>query len=79
MEKSEIIAKVNHVLAEEFEVEESIITPDANIKNTLQLDSLSLVDMVVLIDNEFSVKIPSADLVKVPTFADLYDYLAQRV
>ena len=62
MDKNELIAKVNACLAEEFEVEESIITPDAPIKQTLQLDSLSLVDMVALIENEFGVKIPTADL-----------------
>ena len=79
MEKNELIAKVNSVLAEEFEVEESIITPDANIKQTLQLDSLSLVDMVALIESEFGVKIQPADLAQVKTFDALYDYLAERV
>ena len=43
MEKNELIAKINETLADEFEVEVSDITPDANIKETLQLDSLSLV------------------------------------
>ena len=79
MEKSELIAKVNSVLAEEFEVEESIITPEANIKKTLMLDSLSLVDMLVLIESEFGVKIQPTELVKVQTFEALYDYLAERV
>ena len=65
-------------MAEEFEVEESIITPEAPIKQTLQLDSLSLVDMVALIENEFGVKIPSADLGQILTFQALYDYLAER-
>ena len=78
MERNELIAKVNSVLAEEFEVEESIITPDAPIKQTLQLDSLSLVDMVALIENEFGVKIPSAELGQIKTFEALYDYLAER-
>ena len=78
MERKELIAKVNAILAEEFEVEESIITPDAPIKQTLQLDSLSLVDMVALIENEFGVKIPSADLGQIKTFEALYDYLAER-
>jgi acyl carrier protein len=35
--------------------------------------------MVALIDNEFGVKIQSAELAKIPTFAALYDYLAERV
>ena len=78
MERKELIAKVNAVLAEEFEVEESIITPDANIKQTLQLDSLSLVDMVALIENEFGVKIPSAELGQIKTFEALYDYLEAK-
>ena len=79
MEKKELIAKINSVLAEEFEVEESIITPEANIKKTLMLDSLSLVDMLVLIESEFGVKIKPTELVKVQTFEALYDYLAERV
>ena len=79
MEKNELIAKINSVLAEEFEVEESIITPEANIKKTLMLDSLSLVDMLVLIESEFGVKIQPTELVKVQTFEALYDYLAERV
>ena len=39
MEKNELIEKINEVLAEEFEIEVSDITPEANIKETLQLDS----------------------------------------
>ena len=35
MEREELIAKVNEVLAEEFEKEVSEITPDADIKQTL--------------------------------------------
>ncbi len=78
MTKEEIIAKVNEVLAEEFEVEESVITPDADIKSTLELDSLSLVDLVALIDTTFKVKIQTADLPSVKTFGALYDYIESR-
>ncbi len=75
MEKNELIAKINEVLAEEFEIEVADITPDANIKETLQLDSLSLVDMVALIESEFGVKIKSTELVNIQTFAALYDFV----
>lgn len=43
----EIIEKATVVLAEEFEVEASEITADASLKDTLGLDSLDLVDVVV--------------------------------
>ena len=55
------------------------LTPDANIKKTLELDSLSLVDMIALIDNEFGVKIANTDLPKIQTFQALYDYLADNM
>ena len=75
MTREEIIAKVNSVLAEEFEVEESTLTHDASSKNTLALDSLSLVDLVAIIQTEYRVKIPAEDLPKIQTFNDLYDYI----
>lgn len=75
MEKNELIEKINEVLAEEFEIEVEDITPEANIKETLQLDSLSLVDMVALIESEFGVKIKSSELINIQTFAALYDFV----
>ena len=79
MTREEIIAKVNSVLAEECEVEESTITPEANVKNTLALDSLSLVDLVALIQYTYKIKIPAEDLPKIQTFNDLYDYIESHI
>jgi len=75
MTKEEIIEKVNTVLSEEFEVEVEEMTPDAVIYDTLELDSLSLVDLVAVIEHTFKVKIPAAELPTVKTFADLYAYI----
>ena len=79
MEKQALIEKVNAALAEEFEKEITDITPDANIKETLELDSLNLVDMVALIEAEFGVKIKSQEIGGIKTFAELYDFLEERV
>ena len=45
------------------------------IYDTLELDSLSLVDLVAVVQYTFKVKIPVADLPSVKTFNDLYDYI----
>ena len=79
MEKVELIETINEVLAEEFEVDVETITPDANIKETLQLDSLALVDMVALLETEFGVKIAGAEIVNIKTFEALYDFVAERL
>ena len=79
MTREEIIDQVKEVLAEEFEVEQDVMTDDANIKDTLELDSLSLVDLVAVIEHTFKVKIPAADLPTVKTFAQLYDYIENHL
>lgn len=79
MEKQELIAKINEVLAEEFEKEVSDITPEGDIKATLELDSLSLVDMVALIESEFGVKIKGSEVAQVKTFGALYDFIYERL
>lgn len=79
MTREEIIDQVKEVLAEEFEVEQDVMEDDANIKDTLELDSLSLVDLVAVIEHTFKVKIPAADLPTVKTFAQLYDYIESHL
>ncbi|MDM8153147.1 acyl carrier protein [Bacteroides gallinaceum] len=75
MTRNEIIEKVNALLAEEFVVDAEAFTPNANVKDTLSLDSLSLVDLVALIQQNYKVKIPVTDLRTIVTFNDLYDYI----
>ncbi|MBR3871173.1 MAG: acyl carrier protein [Paludibacteraceae bacterium] len=79
MEKAELIEKINEVLIEEFEVEADVITPEADIKSTLELDSLSLVDMVALIESEFKVKIKGSEIAQLKTFGLLYDYIWDNI
>ena len=79
MEKQELIERINEVLIEEFEVEADVITPDADIKETLELDSLSLVDMVALIEGEFKVKIKGSEIAQLKTFGLLYDYIYDNI
>ena len=79
MEKQELIEKINSALADEFEVEESVITPEAPIKETLVLDSLSLVDLVALIESNFGIKIAGSEVSNIKTFASLYDFVFDRM
>lgn len=79
MEKQELIEKINAALAEEFEVDESVITPEAPIKETLELDSLSLVDLVALIESNFGIKIQGSEVAHIKTFSALYDFVFDRL
>lgn len=75
MSKEEVINKVNEFLVAEFEVNPQEISSDANLKDTLGLDSLDYVDLVVIIESTFGVKVKGEDFVKINNFNDLYDYI----
>lgn len=79
MEKAELIQKINAAMAEEFEVEESVFTPEADIKATLELDSLSLVDLVALVESNFGIKVNGTDISKIRNFGALYDLIYEKV
>lgn len=71
--------KARTVLASEFEIDESTITPEASLKDTLGLDSLDLVDVVVLVEQHFGVTLTGPDFVGVRTFADFYRMLSEKI
>ncbi len=79
MNSNEIIAKINSVLAEEFEVDPAIITPDAPLMETLDMDSLDLVDVVVIVEQNFGITLKGEDFVGIKTFENFYDLILSRV
>ena len=79
MTKEEIINKINDLLSEEFEVPLTSCTPDATLKETLELDSLDYVDLVVLLESNFPIKVKQEDFTAIRIFSDLYSYVDQKV
>jgi acyl carrier protein len=79
MNKEEIISKINAILADEFEVEENLIEPDKSLMETLDLDSLDLVDLVVLIENNFAYKMKAEDFAGMVTFRDFYEFIFSKI
>jgi acyl carrier protein len=75
----EIVEKINSFLVEEFEVDPATINPTAHLKETLKLDSLDYIDMVVVIENNFSIKVDPIDFVDMITFQDFYNYITNRL
>lgn len=79
MKRSEIIEKIISFMSEEFEVEPNSIKPEAELMKTLDLDSLDLVDLVVIIEKNFGFKVEAKDFVNIKTFADFYDYVCNKL
>ena len=74
-----IIDKINGFLSEEFEVNVDRMQPDSNIRQVLELDSLDYIDLVVVVENNFSFKVKPEDFIRIMTFQDFYSYIISRV
>lgn len=79
MASTELIRKINEKLSEEFEIDIELIQPDAPLMETLELDSLDLVDMVVLVEHNFGFTLKAQDFIGIKTFQDFYDFIDSRV
>ncbi len=79
MTKDEIIEKSNSFFIDEFEVDGSKITLNANLRETLDLDSLDYVDLVVVIESNFGFKVKGEDFLNIHTFNDFYEYCFNKI
>ncbi|MEI9944639.1 MAG: phosphopantetheine-binding protein [Chitinophagaceae bacterium] len=79
MTNTEIVDKIHSFLVTEFEMDAEKIVPEANLKDTLGLDSLDYIDVVVVIESNFGFKMQAEDLVDIATYQDLCDFVISRV
>lgn len=80
MTKEEIIAQTDKALIEEFELEEDAMKPAARLYEDLGLDSLDAVDMVVLFEQKFGIKIgKDSSIVAIKTLGELHDYVVGKI
>lgn len=78
MDKAEIIQDVNGFLKEEFEIEESLIRPEATWKD-IGVDSLDFVDIVVIIEKNYGFRLKGEEMTNIKTLQQFYDYIHQRI
>ena len=70
-----MLEKMLPIIAEQLNVEQSEIKPESNFKEDLGADSLDLFEMVMALEEEFGVEIPSEDLESIATVQNVMDYL----
>lgn len=77
MNEQSIIEKVNTALAEEFELDEALLLPSAHIRDDLGLDSLDIVDMIIVLEKAFAFKIPDRESMRsIQTLGDIYAFIS---
>ena len=79
MQKEEIVKIINNFLVEEFEIDENKLQPGALLQNDLGLESLDFVDVAVVVEKEFGLKVKGEDMVNVRTLDDLCNYISEHL
>lgn len=76
---SEIFEQAKKLIAEELEVDESQITMDSLIVDDLGADSLDVVELIMRLEEKFSVEIPDEEAEKIQTVGDAVKYIEANV
>ena len=79
MQNDQLIRKINQLLIDEIEIEETQIHPAADLKKDLGIDSLDFVDLFVIIENNFGFKMKAEEMVEIKSLQDFYNYIANRI
>jgi acyl carrier protein len=79
MTDMEIIEQINTSLAEEFELNREDLKPEALIYDDLELDSLDIVDMVVVLEDAFKFKIREEEALReIRTLGDIHNFVLTK-
>jgi len=74
-----MIKTINDFLIDEIEIEKNRIKPTALLKKDLGIDSLDFVDVAVVIEKNFGLKIKGEEMADVKTLQDFYDFIYHRI
>ncbi len=79
MEINEIKDKIKSFLVDEMEIDPAKILPEARLKEDMGIDSLEVVDIIVLVEQEFGFKMKPEDFKELKTFDQFCQFIAQRI
>jgi acyl carrier protein len=71
----QIVEKVKQIIAEQLGVDENDISPSSSFVDDLGADSLDTVELVMALEENFSIEIPDDDAEKIRTVNDAMEYI----
>ena len=73
-----MLEKMKEIIADQLSVSEDEVTLEASFKEDLDADSLDLFELVMALEGEYDVEIPSDDLAELNTVGDVINYLKDK-
>ncbi|WP_027642066.1 acyl carrier protein [Enterocloster clostridioformis] len=73
-----MLEKMKEIIAEQLSVEADSVTEASSFKEDLGVDSLDLFELVMALEDEYSVEIPAEDLEQLTTVGEVMNYLKAK-
>lgn len=73
-----MLERMKEIIAEQLNTDAAAITEESSLKDDLGADSLDLFEMVMALEDEYSVEIPAEDLQNLLTVGDVMKYLKDK-
>ncbi len=70
--------KIKEVVAEQLGVEVAELTQETSLKDDLNADSLDLFQIIMSLEEEFGIEIPTEDTESINTIGDIENYINSR-
>ena len=70
-----MLEKRNTLISETLEINTENVTESSSFKEDLGIDSLDLFELVMAMEEEFDIEIPSDDLENMSTVGDVIEYI----
>ena len=67
--------RLKEIIVDTLACDEDKVKPEADLIKDLEIDSLSLVELQMALEDELGVSIPDGEIGKLHTVQDVYDYL----
>ncbi|AZS89762.1 acyl carrier protein [Streptomyces griseoviridis] len=75
---TDILNTVAEIIAEVVGVDPALVTTEKSFVNDLDIDSLALVEMNIVIEDRFDLKIPDERVADLTTVGDMVSYIAEH-
>ncbi|MBU5426502.1 acyl carrier protein [Tissierella pigra] len=74
-----IYKKIKEIIATQFNIDEEEITKDTSFKDTLNADSLDLVELVMALEDEFGLEVEDEDMENIKTVGDAVEHITNAL
>lgn len=73
-----VFEKLQKILAAQFDIDPETVTPETDIQEDLNADSLDVVDLIMSVEDEFEVEVPDTAVDEVKTVGDLVRFIESQ-